>query len=118
VVTGATVIGFIAIASGVWYLVRRRRRQRRTPKGNNDKPPSIGGTTKDNAGYESVPWTPRSDMKFYDPKDPSTYPDLAAIPENTSNVPASATMTSLDSSKELKAGAKPQRTHYLGLPEV
>jgi hypothetical protein len=117
VVTGATVAGFAAIAGGVWYLVRRHRR-RRSPKGNK-KPPSNKGTVQDKTGYESVPWTPQSG-KFYDPADPSTYPDLAFIPGSASSAGAMATVTSLDTSKDSKAttGAKTHRTNFQGLPEV
>jgi len=92
VVVGATVAGLLAIAAGVWYLVRRRRQ--RTPI-SNKRPPPNGGTERDvtGSGYESVPWTPQSD-KFYDPSDPSTYPDLAVLPGNTSIAGAMSLNTS------------------------
>jgi len=123
VVAGATVAGFAAIGAGVWYLCQRRRRRTQTPKASIKPSPLVErGTTRDK-GYESVPWTPQSDMKFYDPKDPSTYPDLAIIPEpgEGSNAAATATMTSLDTSDESKgtSGTRPSRSpNYLGLPEV
>lgn len=119
VVAGSTVAGFVAIAAGVWYLVRRHRR-RRTLRGD-AKPSSVGGTAQDKTGYESVPWTPQSDMKFYDPSDPSTYPNFAVIPGNPTNAAAMTTMTSLgtaNDSKKASTETKPHRTNYLGLPEV
>ncbi|KAH9035495.1 hypothetical protein EDB85DRAFT_1943676 [Lactarius pseudohatsudake] len=117
VVAGTTVAGFAAIAAGVWYLIRRRR-QRRTPQ-SNVRPSSTGATTQDN-GYESVPWTPQSDMKFYDPSDPRTYPNLAVIPGNPTNAAAMMTTTSLTTANNSNAssGAKPHRTKYQGFPEV
>ncbi|KAH9161344.1 hypothetical protein EDB89DRAFT_2031093 [Lactarius sanguifluus] len=117
-VAGTTVAGLAAIAAGVWYLVRRRRK-RRTPQ-SNIRPTSTGASTQDNSGYESVPWTPQSDMKFYNPSDPSTYPNLAVIPGNPTNAAAMTTMTSLTTANDSKAssGANPHRTTYLGLPEV
>ncbi|KAH9030975.1 hypothetical protein EDB84DRAFT_1493765, partial [Lactarius hengduanensis] len=82
VVAGTTVAGFAAIAAGVWYLP--------------------GATTQDHSGYESVPWTPQSDMKFYDPSDPSTYPNLAVIPGKPTNAAAMTTTTSLTTANELE----------------
>jgi hypothetical protein len=123
VVAGSTVAGFAAIAAGVWYLCRRRRSQRAQKAG--IKPsPSDGGTPPRDKGYESVPWTPQSaDMKFYDPKDPSTYPKIALIPNSgePSNAAAMATQSSLNTSNESRATTRtkpPQQTIYQGLPEV
>ncbi|KAI9455002.1 hypothetical protein BJY52DRAFT_692191 [Lactarius psammicola] len=115
VAAGVTVAGLVAIAAGVWYLVRRHRR-RQTQKGN-VKPSSTGGSTQDKTGYESVPWTPQSDMKFYNPSDPSTYPNLVVIPGSPTNAAAMTTTTSLSTAND-SSGAKPHRTNYLGLPEV
>jgi len=123
VVAGATVAGLAAIAAGVWYIVRRHRR-RRTQKARVKPSTSTNVVAAQAKGYESVPWTPQSaDMKFYNPSDPSTYPNLALIPDpgELSTAAASATMTSLNTSNDTRTTTSLQplrRTDYLGLPEV
>lgn len=123
VVAGSTVAGFAAIAAGVWYLCRRHQR-RRTQKADIKPSPSDGGTPPQDKGYESVPWTPQSaDMKIYDPKDPSTYPNLALIPDagEHSNAAATATQSSLNTSNDSKPTTRtksPRQINYQGLPEV
>jgi hypothetical protein len=60
-VTAGTVLAFVLIAGGIWYLLRRRRRRRQAP-GTEDKPPSaLYLTEQGNSRYSTTPWTPERD---------------------------------------------------------
>ncbi|KAI9508314.1 hypothetical protein F5148DRAFT_1284250 [Russula earlei] len=111
-ITGSTILTLIIVGGGVWYILKRIRRRRRwpitDPKYFSTRPLIAG---QENGGGEGEVRTPEPDKKFYDPSDPSTYPDLQAFPQRTTHLEISTQYpTSVSTNLHHK--------HYSGLPEV
>jgi len=78
VTLGSTILFLTIVGAGGWYLLRRRRR-RRSSRAN---PRSSAQPLTAEQELSPVPWTPESDMKLYDPSDPSTYPNTSVLTQN------------------------------------
>jgi len=117
VALGSTIL-FLAIAgAGAWYLLRRYRRLRSSRA--NPRSPSAQRLTaeQEHSKYKAVPWTPESDMKFYDPSDPNTYPDPRVLTPNAVS-PAAGTSTKVYRDSTRTDWSKQRLTDYSGLPEI
>jgi len=96
VVTACTVLFFVLLALGIWYVLRRRR-LRREALGTEGKSPSVLYAEQDSSRYPATPWTPDADKRVYDPLDPSTYPpNIGSLPRSAGS--PVATTTAQDSS--------------------
>ncbi|KAH9958292.1 hypothetical protein BC827DRAFT_609764 [Russula dissimulans] len=114
--TGSTILALAAIGAGIWYFVRRHRRRGWQKVEDNFKSPSTDrfqATDK----YTSVPWAPEADRRFYDPSDPTTYPDLFLLRDTTQSAATNPAPSAQDSTRAL-ANPRPSATTYSGLPEV
>jgi len=75
VATGSAVLILAVTGAGVWYFVRRRRRRGQQGVSSTIYHPTEQATS----GSIIVPFTPETEKKFYNPSDPSTYPNLNVL---------------------------------------
>jgi len=121
IATSSTILILAAIAAGVWYFVHRHRW-----RGWQSLRDSLKSSSTDHfpaeqvtGGYTSVPLTPESGKKFYDPSDPNTYPDLNALLQDTTRSAATNSASpAQDSTSAPRKNSHASTTAYSGLPEV
>jgi len=121
VATGSMILILAVTAAGFRHFVHRhRRRGGQNPEVSPKSESSLTDHPIEQATGEgkSAPWTPELDKKFYDPSDPTTYPDLnALLPDSTQPTESSPALQAQDSTP---ASTNPHggAMTYSGLPEV
>ncbi|KAH8979746.1 hypothetical protein EDB92DRAFT_1902897 [Lactarius akahatsu] len=114
------VVALAAISAFLLYIMWKRQRSQApsaavdggTPPMSQEHPPLSGDETY-------VPGTPKAPMKFYDPSDPSTFPEYQSMPTSTQDVhvPVAPKDAGPNGNSPAKVQAAPT-PGYHGLPIV
>ncbi|KAI0293058.1 hypothetical protein BC826DRAFT_397276 [Russula brevipes] len=115
---GITILIVGIVGAGAWYLLRRYRRRRLLGTHHRSSSAEHLTAEQEHGTYEAVPLTPESDMRLYDPSDPSTYPDPKVLPPGAMNPSSSSeNLTTVALGLASPQWPKQYPTDYSGLPE-
>jgi len=95
VAVGCTIAVLAIVGVGAWFLLRRYRQRRQQDRPVEPQPEQYSVVEQENDQSVITPWTGNSDKKFYDPSDPSTYPDPGVLSPASSAANPAATYSTV-----------------------